>query len=64
MKFDANIFLCYQAHYYEKNKFCINCFVRYLLPTAEKGEKISISVSEFLYLSFMEIYEKYKVYLL
>jgi hypothetical protein len=46
------------------NKFCINCFVRYLLPTAEKGEKISISVSEFLYLSFMEIYEKYKVYLL
>jgi hypothetical protein len=50
MKFDANIFLCYQAHYYEKNKFCINCFVRYLLSTTEKVKKYP-----YLYPNFISI---------
>jgi hypothetical protein len=40
-------------------KFCINCFVRYLLHTTEKVKNIHIGI-RILYQSFMEIYDKYK----
>ena len=29
MKFDVDLFLCYQAHYYKQEYFCINYFMHY-----------------------------------
>jgi hypothetical protein len=50
MKFDANLFLCYRAHYYKYK----NIFYNLLLHTTKKIKHIFVYISE-LYLSFISI---------
>lgn len=63
MKLDVYLFLCYQDFITNKNIFLHKLFYIFFAPHNEKGMYIYISI-RILYLSFKNIYDKFKSYLL
>jgi hypothetical protein len=58
MKFDANLFLHYQAHYYKNNQILYNFL--YIICSYNKKVKILVFISEFYIYHLKNIYDRLK----